>query len=181
MDMENELIIGPMATPGIVLVNPKYPHNVAATIRACSCFGVKSLFWTGSRVDPSQYERLPREERMKGYRDVRWIHSDRPFDYFEDMHPVCVEIHRDSIALPDFPHPLNAVYVFGPEDGGVPQVIRRLCYSFVHIPSFHCLNLSAAVNVVLYDRATKEHPAASMSVAKHEVRGEIPVPGWDGK
>jgi len=94
---------------------------------------------------------------------------------------VCIEIHPDSIALPDFVHPDNAVYVFGPEDGSVPQVIRRLCFSFVHIPSFHCLNLSAAVNVVLYDRAIKQHPAAGMSVAKHEVRGEIPVPGWDGK
>ncbi len=170
-----------MNPPGIILINPRHPHNVAATIRACSCFGVPTLFWTGSRVDPSQYDRLPREERMKGYRDVTWIHSDRPFDHFKNAFPVCIEIHPDSIALPDFVHPDNAVYVFGPEDGSVPQVIRRLCFSFVHIPSFHCLNLSAAVNVVLYDRAMKEHPATGMSVAKHEVRGEIPVPGWDGK
>jgi tRNA(Leu) C34 or U34 (ribose-2'-O)-methylase TrmL len=181
-----------MNPPGVILVDPKYPHNVAATIRACSCFGIKSLFWTGARVDPRQYERLPREERMKGYQDVAWVHTDRPFDYLESdrknwhrrnfkvkAHPVCVEIHPDSIALPDFIHPPNAVYVFGPEDGGVPQVIRRHCWSFVHIPSRHCLNLAAAVNVVLYDRSIKLHPP--MNVADYEARGEILVPGWDGK
>jgi tRNA(Leu) C34 or U34 (ribose-2'-O)-methylase TrmL len=170
-----------MNPPGIVLINPKYPHNVAATIRACSCFGIQSLIWTGWRVDPTQYDRLPREERMKGYGDVAWIHSDRPFDYFHGAPIVCVEIHPDSIPLPTFQHPDDAVYVFGPEDGSVPQVIRRHCWSFVHIPSFHCLNLAAAVNVVLYDRMRKEHPVEGMNVAKHEVRGEIAVPGWDGR
>jgi hypothetical protein len=132
-------------------------------------------------VDPRQYDRLPREERMKGYRDVTWIHSDRPFDHFDRVHPVCIEILEGSVRLQDFVHPQNAIYVFGPEDGGVPQVIRRYCFSFVHIPSFHCLNLAAAVNVVLYDRAIKEHPTWDMNVAKHEARGEIEVPGWEGK
>ena len=50
--------------PGIVLIDPKFPHNVGATIRACSCFGVDSLVWTGSRIELSMYQRLPREERM---------------------------------------------------------------------------------------------------------------------
>jgi hypothetical protein len=38
--------------PGVILVNTKYLHNVAAAIRAASCFDVTSLVWTGSRVDP---------------------------------------------------------------------------------------------------------------------------------
>jgi hypothetical protein len=25
-------------TPSVVLVNPKYPHNVGAALRVCSCF-----------------------------------------------------------------------------------------------------------------------------------------------
>lgn len=177
---QNGIVIGPLSLPGVVLINPKYSHNVAAAIRACSCFGIKTLFWTGTRVHPSEYERLPREERMKGYRDVVWFPTDRPFDNFEKAHPVCVEIHKGSIALHRFVHPDNAVYVFGPEDGGVPQVIRRHCWSFVHIPSFHCLNLAAAVNVVLYDRAAKL-PGEPTTVAQYERRGEVPVPGWEGQ
>lgn len=71
-----------LQTPGVVLIDPKYPHNVGATIRACSCFGVESLVWTGSRIDLSKYRRLPREERMKGYREVKFGNHQRPFDLF---------------------------------------------------------------------------------------------------
>src|ERR1700733_10563004 len=144
--------------PGLILVNAKYVHNVAAAIRAASCFDVTRLVWTGSRVDPSLLDRLPREERMKGYKDVLWTHDakNRPFDLFSlDAIPVCVELLENSEPLTIFEHPANAVYVFGPEDGGVPQVLRRFCHRFVHIQSNHCLNLSAAVNVVLHDRKAK--------------------------
>lgn len=89
-------------------------------------------------------------------------------------------VARQSRALlNDFAHPEHAVYIFGPEDGGVPAVYRRHCHYFVHIPSRHCLNLSAALNVVLYDRAIKAE--SLLSVADHERRGEIPVPGWEGQ
>jgi tRNA(Leu) C34 or U34 (ribose-2'-O)-methylase TrmL len=169
-----------MKAPGVILVNPKYLHNVAAAIRACSCFGLSSLLWTGDRVDPTKFTRLPREERMKGYREVEWQNDDRPIQTLGGT-PVCVEIHQNSIPLSEFQHPEDAVYVFGPEDGGVPAMFRRHCHFFVHIPSYHCLNLAAALNVVLYDRAIKLYPAASMSVAKKEMRGEIPVPGWEGE
>ena len=64
-----------LRAPGIVLIDPKFPHNVGGTIRACSCFGVKSLVWTGSRIKLSKYERLPREERMKGYKSVHFYKS----------------------------------------------------------------------------------------------------------
>lgn len=37
-------------TPAVALVNPKFDHNVGAALRACSCFGVQQLWWTGSRV-----------------------------------------------------------------------------------------------------------------------------------
>jgi tRNA C32,U32 (ribose-2'-O)-methylase TrmJ len=61
-----------MKTPAIILINPKSPHNVGKALRAASIFGAKSLVWTGARVDLSQYDRLPREERMKGCRPVVW-------------------------------------------------------------------------------------------------------------
>jgi tRNA(Leu) C34 or U34 (ribose-2'-O)-methylase TrmL len=59
--------------------------------------------------------------------------------------------------LDEFVHPENAVYVFGPEDGGVPKGARHVCHRFVCIPTLNDgpLNLAAAVNVVLYDRLAK--------------------------
>jgi tRNA(Leu) C34 or U34 (ribose-2'-O)-methylase TrmL len=134
-----------MRAPGVVLIDAKYSHNVGATIRACSCFGAESLVWTGSRIDLSKFTRLPREERMKGYRSVQFVnHQQRPLELFENFTPVCVEVHENSEPLTTFDYPENAVYVFEPEDGKMPQVVRRLCHRFVHIPSHFCLNLSAA-------------------------------------
>jgi tRNA(Leu) C34 or U34 (ribose-2'-O)-methylase TrmL len=54
-------------------------------------------------------------------------------------------------------HPDQVVYVFGPEDGHVPKRFRASCHRFVSIPTANDgpLNLAAAVNVVLYDRAAK--------------------------
>jgi len=176
---------------GVVLIDPKFSHNVGATIRACSCFGVESLVWTRSRIDVSKYTRLPREERMKGYKNVQFVNHDRPLKLFEEAVPVCVEVYEDSEPLTTFVHPENAVYVFGPEDGKVPQVVRRLCHRFVHIPSHFCLNLSAAVNVVLSHRLMSRQLAGIEALLPlremlHEVRGEVLTPvmdavGWDGK
>ena len=177
--------------PGLILVSPKYLHNIAAAIRAASCFDVSRLVWTGSRIDLGPLERLPREERMKGYKDVVWTHDklDKPFSLFvPDITPVCVELLENSEPLTTFEHPENGVYVFGPEDGGVPQVIRRHCHRFVHIQSNHCLNLAAAVNVVLHDRRVKLQLSGKLPILPtgemlKENRGpmEIAFPGWDGK
>jgi tRNA(Leu) C34 or U34 (ribose-2'-O)-methylase TrmL len=180
-----------MSTASVVLINPKFSHNVGAAIRACSCFGVQSMLWTGNRIDVSKYTRLPREERMKGYKDVRFMNCQRPLEQLQRVVPVCVEVFESSEPLTTFEHPENAVYVFGPEDGSVPQVIRRLCHRFVHIPAHFCLNLSGAVNVVLAHRLMSRQllgkekmlPLAEML---HEVRGEIATPamdavGWEGK
>ena len=147
-----------LGRPGVILINPNYPHNVGQTLRACSVWGVDYMLWTGSRVDLSTMDRLPREERMKAYRDVSWAHIDthRPFDHFcADVTPVAIELRENSENLMDFVHPPNAVYVFGPEDGSLHRGILSYCHRFVMLPSKSCLNLAAAVNVVLYDRQVK--------------------------
>jgi tRNA(Leu) C34 or U34 (ribose-2'-O)-methylase TrmL len=149
-------------TPAVILENPKYPHNVGAAIRAASCFGIKQIWYSGNRMDAALMEtyrkRLPREERMKGYKEVELIGYDYPFDVFKNAVPVAVEIRKDFISLPDFNHPENAVYVFGPEDGSISKVFLKHCHHFVVIPSYHCLNLAAAVYTVLYDRTVKTGP-----------------------
>jgi tRNA(Leu) C34 or U34 (ribose-2'-O)-methylase TrmL len=71
----------------------------------------------------------------------------------------------------DFQHPDNAVYVFGPEDGSIPQVLRRHCHRFVKIPAKHCTNLAAAVYIVLYDRAYKHYLATGEKMELDELRG----------
>lgn len=101
---------------------------------------------------------------MKGYRDVDLVHSDRFFDAFaRDVVPVAVELRDGAELLPQFEHPERALYVFGPEDGGLGAVQRcsgaavqlRHCHRVVVIPTRHCVNLAAAVYLTLYDRLVK--------------------------
>jgi tRNA(Leu) C34 or U34 (ribose-2'-O)-methylase TrmL len=146
--------------PAVVLTDPKYPHNLAQCVRALSCFGTSQLWWSGHRVlkELEGLGRLPREERMKGYQDVQILWNERPLEAYRgrDVVPVCVELVPGSEDLVVFQHPANAVYVFGPEDGSVDPGTRRNCHRFVKIPTKHCVNLSAAVYLVLYDRLLKE-------------------------
>jgi tRNA(Leu) C34 or U34 (ribose-2'-O)-methylase TrmL len=143
----------------IILLNPKYAHNIGSVVRAAAAFDAEKVLWTGDRVNfeqPNGKLRLPREERLREYANVEWKQRNRPFDYFEGFTPVAVELKEGAEYLPDFVHPEKAVYVFGPEDGGIQRVDYLQCHRFVRIPSRHCLNLAAAVNLVLYDRLVKQ-------------------------
>lgn len=163
--------------PAILLTNPKYSANVGAALRAASCFGAQQLWWTGNRVRLDDGERLPREERLKGYREVELRQFDYPFEHFKGATPVAIELLPNSECLFDFVHPENAVYVFGPEDGSIDQVSRRFCHRFVSIPTKHCTNLAAAVYLVLYDRAIKHYQLTGEKLSLTEHRG--PMNGSD--
>jgi tRNA C32,U32 (ribose-2'-O)-methylase TrmJ len=190
-------------TPAVVLIDPKYPHNVGAALRAASAFGVGQVFFTGermlARLDGAR--RVPREERMRGYGSVDLISFDRPFDVFPSRSDgrrsdgrrsdgrrsdgqgtsfVAVELVKGAVPLNEFQHPENAVYVFGPEDGGLPQSVRALCHQFVVIPAYHCLNLAAAVYVTLYARAEFLYTAYGIPMPRMaEARGDRPEPPFD--
>jgi len=153
---KNYPIIGEV--PAIILTNPKYPRNLGSAIRAASCFGVNQIWYTGNRIQLDSKERLPREERMKGYKHVQLINFDYPFDQFPSDTPfVAMEFRDNSESLFTFNHPKNAVYVFGPEDGSISQVFMRHCHRFVIIPTNYCTNLAAAVYITLYDRVMKQN------------------------
>lgn len=145
--------------PAIALINPKNKHNVAKAVRSASCFGLKQVWWTGDRVQMGGEKRLPREERMKGWRDVEYRHFDHFLDQFDrDVVPVCIELRPDAEPLPIFEHPEKALYIFGPEDGHVGPMWASHCQRFVVIPTRYCLNLATAVTLVLYDRQMKRDP-----------------------
>jgi tRNA(Leu) C34 or U34 (ribose-2'-O)-methylase TrmL len=144
--------------PAVALVDPKFPHNVGAAVRAASCYGIGQVWFSGDRVQlvGARGYRLPREERMRGYQEVELRHSDAFFEAFDrDVVPVAVEVRPGSESLIDFEHPERALYVFGAEDGTLGKAVLRHCHRFVIIPTRHCTNLSAAVYTALYDRHAK--------------------------
>jgi tRNA(Leu) C34 or U34 (ribose-2'-O)-methylase TrmL len=69
--------------------------------------------------------------------------------------PVAVDLVDGAKSLISFQHPNAAFYIFGPEDGTIPCSILEQCPIRIAIPTRHCINLAACVNVVLYDRMAK--------------------------
>lgn len=143
--------------PAIMMENPKYPHNVGAAVRAASCFRFKQVWFSGNRIslDPEKGQRLPREERMRGYKKVELRQHDYIFDEFPKAVPVAVELQPNAVNLIEFEHPENPLYVFGPEDGHLSSQSRSFCHHFVFIPTCYCTNLSAAIYLMMYDRLRK--------------------------
>jgi tRNA(Leu) C34 or U34 (ribose-2'-O)-methylase TrmL len=169
----------PGAVPAIVMYDPRDPFNVGDAVRAASCFGVSQVWVTGRRCAEKVWDqkRIPREERMKGFKDVDIILDDEPLKYFAGAVPVAVELLPKSENLLAFEHPANAVYLFGPEDGSVPYGVRGLCHRRVFIPTRHCTNLGAAIYVLLYDRLLKQYLNGDIeSLPIGEVLGE--PRGW---
>lgn len=138
----------------ILLDRPKRIANLAAAVRAAACFGAHQVAYTGERI--KFLDRLPRELRNPRY-EVDWYHEDW-LVLDKSLVPVAVEFDREFQDLTSFNHPGNSIYIFGPEDGRISPGLLRQCHEFVTIPTFHCMNLAAAVNVVLYDRMLKELP-----------------------
>ncbi|GAB56217.1 hypothetical protein GPUN_2102 [Glaciecola punicea ACAM 611] len=137
----------------IGLLNPKSASNVAVILRAAGCFGVSSIFYTGSRYTHAK----------AFHEDTKKIRNLIPSTAVDDLlsalpqgaTPVVIELVEGATPLPAFVHPKNAYYIFGPEDGSVPQHIVNACEHVVYIPTKTSMNLAVTANVVLYDRLAK--------------------------
>lgn len=150
---ENSVSIG--------LYNPKSPSNVGAVLRASGCYGVSQVFYSGTRFkNAAKYQTDTKNVHSKiPLRSVDCLIGDIQNDNGEEETTkttvVCVELVEGATALPQFDHPENALYLFGPEDGTLPQHVIDKADSVVYVPTIGCMNLAATVNVLLYDRLAK--------------------------
>lgn len=137
----------------IGLVNPKSPENVGAVMRAAGCYQADSVAYTGVRYAraakfSTDTKSVTRRIALTG---VESLLDDLP----ADVQIVCVELAEGATPLPHFQHPKKAMYIFGPEDGSIPQDIADRADHVVYVPTIGCMNLAASVNVLLYDRLAK--------------------------
>ena len=143
----------------IGLINPKSPDNVHSVMRAAGNYRVNSVFYTGSRY-PRAVELNPNAPDIS-----RKVSENVPLTEVNclidnaavDMKVVCIELAENAIALPEYQHPENAFYIFGPEDSTIGQDVIDRADAVVYIPTVGCMNLAATVNVVLYDRLVKSN------------------------
>lgn len=136
------------------LHRPKFKSNVGSVLRASTCFGVSMVAISGDR---------PSRNMSRIATDTPHTCRHTPVIKVSDLRsvipvgcvPVAIDIVDGAVELPEFTHPEQAFYVFGPEDGTLESEILRWCDYKVFIPTTICMNLAAAVNVVLYDRQAK--------------------------
>ncbi len=137
----------------IGLYDPKSPENVGSVMRAAGCYGVTSVFYTGTRYDRAKLF----------YTDTQKIYETLPLIGVKKLKeiiplgcvPVAVELIDGAKPLTSYKHPARAFYIFGPEDGTLKKEITDFCEDIVYVPTNGCMNLAATVNVVLYDRLAK--------------------------
>ncbi len=141
----------------IGLLNPKSPENVAAVMRSAGNFRVDIVFYTGVRYSRAlKSRRQPVDMRRKVGQYIPLNETACLIgEVAESMKIVCIELVENSVPLPIFQHPEHAFYIFGPEDGSINQDIIDKADDVVYVPTVGCMNLSATVNVVLYDRIAK--------------------------
>lgn len=143
----------------IGLYNPKSPENVGSIMRAAGCYQASAVRYTGERFSRA----------VKYQTDTKNITSKIPLTHVSDLLAdlpaetklVCVEFAEGATLLPQFEHPEQALYVFGPEDGSLPQAIIDAADHVVFVPTIGCMNLAASVNVILYDRLCKTTTSAN--------------------
>lgn len=145
------------AQAAIGLINPKSPENVGAVLRAAGCYGVKTIYYTGTRFERAAKYQLDTKQRSET------IMLTGVASLLEHRRPgqalVCVELAEGATPLPAFQHPEHALYVFGPEDGSIDQALIDAADAVVYVPTIGCMNLAATVNVLLYDRLAKQQMA----------------------
>ncbi|WJT10254.1 RNA methyltransferase [Vibrio harveyi] len=137
----------------IGLYNPKSPTNVGAVLRAAGCYDAAQVRYSGTRYSRAVKFQTDTQNSQERIQLVEM--EDLTANVADDVEIVCVELVVGATALPHFTHPENAIYVFGPEDGSLPQEMVDKAHHVVYVPTHGCMNLAATVNVVLYDRMAK--------------------------
>lgn len=140
----------------VALDEPKDAKNIGGILRAAGCYGAAMVVVSKARYSTSA------EDTQKTHRHLPLIQvNDLALVIPKDCVGVAVEMVDNAFPLPSYVHPERAFYIFGGEDRTLSDETLKLCRDKVFIPTRHCMNLAACVNVVLYDRLAKSKPKLS--------------------
>ena len=137
---------------GMGLVDCKNGYNLGGVIRALGAFGGRFLAVSGKRwQSKGDWRNMDTEG---GYlRFPCYLGVPNVLDYApEGAEVVAVEMTDDAENIASFVHPKIGMYLFGPEDGAIPDTILASCKRKLYIPTEYSLNLYTAASIVAYDR-----------------------------
>lgn len=142
---------------GIGVENAKNIKNIGTLWRSAYCLGASFFFTIGSRYEYQSSDTTKTWKHLAYWRFRDWddFHEHIP----HDCQLVAVELVDNARPLETFTHPERAIYLLGPEDGGLSKNALVHAQHVVKFTSKLCLNVAAAGSVVLYDRRVKSCPA----------------------
>lgn len=131
----------------------KKSTNIGTLLRSAYNFGASMTFTIGMRYKHQA------SDTVKSYRTVPLIHFADWNDFYShipyDWQLIGIEITKEAKSLYNFCHPKQAVYILGAEDSGLSKEAMSKLKNIIYIPSNHCLNVSVAGSIVMYDRMKK--------------------------
>lgn len=135
----------------IGLHEAKDVNNIGSALRAAGCFGAAFVAVSGLRYKHSK------TDTQKAWKHIPLIQTEDLKNVIPNS-AVCVgvEIVEQATSIVNYVHPERAFYIFGGEDRTLGPDTLSWCRDVISIPTSYCLNLAAAVNVVLYDRSAKQ-------------------------
>jgi tRNA G18 (ribose-2'-O)-methylase SpoU len=136
---------------GIGVEGISKPMNVGSLLRSAHAFGASFFFTVNTEIDL----KAMRESDTSGAFDhIPFYNFEKPADLLlpRNTSLVAVELVEGAVDLPSFRHPLQAVYVLGPEKNSVSTEMLGRCDHVVKIPMKFCVNVGVAGALVMYDR-----------------------------
>lgn len=139
---------------GIGIEGAKKEHNLGTLWRSAANLGAGFIFTVGARY------RHQCSDTVKAWRHIPLFQFDTVEEFYDiglpyDCRLVGIELVPGAFILPEYRHHERAVYLLGAEDRGLSSTAMARCHEVVEIPSTHCLNVSVAGAIVMYDRASK--------------------------
>lgn len=140
---------------GVALIDCKNAWNLGNGLRSTVAFGGSLFIVQGTRwANTGDWTKTDTEnarDKIPMYLGVK-----NAFDYFpNNATTVAVEMVKDAEDITRFEHPTNGVYLFGPEDGRLPDHVLDVVKHKIYLPTAYSLNLAACVACIGHDRMMK--------------------------
>lgn len=130
-----------------------YGCNLGTLYRSAFNMGAQFIFSCGHKPDL-------RGDVPKSWRHIPYFHHNKVKDFLsvlpKSSRLVGIELSDEAHNLYNFIHPKQAVYILGNESTGLSEETKSQCDCMIYIPSKHCLNVSVAGSIVMYDRNQKQ-------------------------
>jgi len=143
---------------GVAVVGAKNENNIGTLWRSAYQLGAAFLVTIGARYQTQPTDTVHATSRVPLFELSDWS----GFAAWAPRGARWVAVEMGGTPLEDFEHPLDAVYLLGSEDAGLPTSVLRACHDVVSLSSeqYASYNLAVAGSILMYDRMAKLKKAA---------------------